>query len=416
MARGSSDESGHGEAPRSGAGVPRWVGRSEEPEEPPVAEAETAAESLRTTEHPLGRPGRPLDRRSPFFVGMTAAAGVAVTYGVVQLIIAVREVLLLIGLAFFVAMGFEPAVSWLVRHRMPRWAAVSCVVLIAVGMVAGFLAAAIPALSAQTGQFTQQLPGYVSSMQDPNTLLGQLNTRFGIQDRVQQLLSGRTETLAQGLLGAGRLLLGAISGSVVVAVLFVYFLATMPRIRRALYRLVPAERRPRAVLIGDEVFFRVGGYVLGNVITSLIAGLATFVWLVIFGVPYPLLLASLVAILDLVPIVGTVLAAIVVSLVSLTVSVPVALATVAYFLVYRFLEDYLLVPKIIGRTVRVPAVVTVLAVLVGGTLLGVIGALIAIPVAAVVLLLVQELALPRLDRQQDEKRSTGNDWRGNTAG
>jgi predicted PurR-regulated permease PerM len=114
-------------------------------------------------------------------------------------------------------------------------------------------------------------------------------------------------------------------------------------------------------------------------------------------VPYPLLLAILVAVLDLIPVLGSTIAGVVVCLVALTVSVPVALATGGFFLVYRLAEDYLLVPKIIGRVLKVPGLVTVVAVLLGGVLLGVIGALVAIPVAAAVLLIVREVLVPRLD-------------------
>ena len=329
---------------------------------------------------------------------MTAAAGVAVTYGVVQLIITARQVLILIGLALFLAMSLESTVSWLVRHRLPRWTAVLGVLVVALGVVAGFLAAAIPALITQARQFAVQVPRYLQSLQDPRSTLGWLNAQFAVQQRVQQWLSGQAATLAQGLLGAGQLLLGVISGLVVVLVLVVYFLAAKPRIVPALCRLVPAQQRPRAVRIGDEIFVQTGGYLLGNLITSLIAGTVTFVWLVIFGVPFPLLLAVLVALLDLVPLVGTLTFSVIVSLVSLTVSVPVGLATVGFLIVYRVVEDYLLVPKIMGQTVQVPAIVTVVAVLLGGALLGVIGALIAIPMAAVIQLLLRELVLPHLDQ------------------
>jgi predicted PurR-regulated permease PerM len=177
----------------------------------------------------------------------------------------------------------------------------------------------------------------------------------------------------------------------------VYFLIDMPRVRTSLYRLVPHTRRPRAILIGDEVFAKVGAYVLGNVLISVITGSATFIWLSVFGVPYPLLLGIFVALLDLVPVVGSTIAGVVVAVVALTVSLPVCIATIAFFVVFRVIEDYLLVPRIIGRAVKVPAMLTVVAVLLGGALLGIVGALVAIPVAAALQLLVNEVLYPRLD-------------------
>ncbi len=190
----------------------------------------------------------------------------------------------------------------------------------------------------------------------------------------------------------------AVADAGIVAVLTTYFLIDYPRIRTNLYRLVPHSRRPRAIAIGDQILAGVGGYVLGNVLISVITAVCTFAWLLIFDVPYPLILALLVALLDLIPIVGSTIAGgVVVALVSLTVSVPTALATVAFFIALRLLEDYLLVPKIIGKTVAVPALVTVVAVLLGGALLGIVGALLAIPVAAALLLLARETLFPRLD-------------------
>ena len=183
----------------------------------------------------------------------------------------------------------------------------------------------------------------------------------------------------------------------IVIVLTVYFVVDMPRIRTTLYRLVPHSRRPRAILIGDEVFAKVGAYVLGNVLISVITGAATFIWLKAFGVPYPLLLAIFVAVLDLVPIVGSTVAGVVVAAVALTVSLPICIATIVFFVAFRLIEDYLLVPRIIGRVVKVPALITVVAVLIGGALLGIVGALVAIPIAAALQLLTQEVLYPRLD-------------------
>jgi predicted PurR-regulated permease PerM len=358
-----------------------------------VDEAATIAEETGG----LGRPGRPMNKRSPFFVGMSAAAGVAVTYGLVELVIRARAVLVLIGLALFIAAGLEPAVSWLTRHRFPRWAAVTTILLIAVGVFAGFLAAAIPPLTTQATALANELPHYLHTLQNHNSSLGRLNTRFHIQQRLSKLLSTKGTALVGGVLGAGALVLSAATSVLAVAVLVIYFLAAMPRIRLFVYRLAPQSRRARVILIGDEIFTKVGGFVLGNFLTSVIAGLGTYVWLLIFGVPYAILLALLVALLDLIPVVGSTAGGAIVSLVALTVSLPVAIATLGFYIAYRLAEDYLIVPRILGRTVQVPAVVTVVALLVGGALMGIIGALVAIPVAAALRLLLHEVAFHRLD-------------------
>ncbi|MEV4316777.1 AI-2E family transporter [Actinocrispum sp. NPDC049592] len=368
------------------------VGQPHEAEEGPVAEAEAEAARISSPERPRGTMGKPFNRRSPFLIGLTAAAGVAVTYGLVLMVVGLRDVLIVIGLALFIAIGLEPLVSWLVVRRWPRWLAVTTVFLAAFGLLAGFLAAAIPVIVEQATQLVQKVPTYVQQAQDRSSWLGQLNARLHLQQAIEQSISG-----GSSLVQAGLAVFGVLTNFVVLVVLSIYFVADLPRIRAAAYRLVPNSRRPRAILIGDEIFVKVGGYVLGNLLVSAIAGALFLTWLLIFGVPYAVLLAITVAVLDLIPVVGSVVGGILVSLVALTVSLPVCLATVGFVILYRFAEDYVLVPKIIGRAVKVPAIVTVVAVLLGGALLGVVGALVAIPVAAAALLLTQELLFPRLD-------------------
>ena len=370
----------------------------QEPIEGPVAEAEAIAAEISTDEHPMGALGRRFNRRSPFFIGMTAAAGVAVTYATVQLIILAGNVIVLIGLSLFLAVGMEPAVSWLVKHRFPRWAGVALVLVLILGVIGGFIAAAIPALIAQGQQLVQSAPGYLQRAQDHSSFIGQLNDRFHLTEKLQSLISTSGDVAVQGVVTAGLAVFSALADTVIVLVLTAYLLVDMPRIRALLYRMVPHSRRPRAILMGDDILAKVGGYVLGNVVISLIAGGLTFGWLIAFHAPYPLLLAIMVALFDLVPVVGSTIAGIVVALVALTISLPFCLTTIAFFVIYRAAEDYLLIPRIIGRAVKVPALVTIVSVLIGGALLGVIGALVAIPAAAALLLIAREILFPRLDQ------------------
>jgi predicted PurR-regulated permease PerM len=371
--------------------------RPERAHEDVMQEAIDSAAAMAEETGGLGRPGRPLDRRSPFFIGMTAAAGVAVTYGVAELVIRARSVLVLIGLALFMAAGLDPAVSWLEERWLPRWAAVVAVIGAVAGVLAAFAVAAIPPLASQASMLARNLPHYLHSLNDPRSELGRLNLHYHLEQRAQQLLSSHGTSIVGGLLGVGSVVLSATTSAVVVVVLTVYFLAGLPRIKLFFYRLAPRSRRARVILIGDEIVTKVGGYLLGNVLTSLIAGIGTFCWMLIFGIPYPVLLGLLVALLDLIPVVGSTIGGVIVTLVALTISWPVALATLGFYVVYRFAEDYLVVPRVMGRTMRVPAALTAVAVLVGAALLGLIGALVAIPAAAAVRLLLQEVAFRRTD-------------------
>ncbi|MBX9918962.1 MAG: AI-2E family transporter [Mycolicibacterium frederiksbergense] len=352
---------------------------------------------MTSPEQPLGEPGKKFDRRSPFFIGLAGSAGVALTYGVVHLLASLSSILTVIGVAFFLALGLEPVVSRLVNHGLPRWLSTALVFVVFVAGIATFAAAAFPPLFAQITDLVNRAPLYLQQAQDHSSFIGRLNDRFQLQQRFTDAVDSIDGSALNHVVSAGTAVLEGVADTLIAIVLTLYFLADMPRIRSTIYRLVPHTRRPRAILIGDEVFAKVGAYVLGNVLISLLAGAATLIWLTAFDVPYPLLLAILVAILDLVPVVGSTIAGIVVGAVALTVSIPVCLATIAFYIAFQMVEDYVLVPRIIGRAVHVPALTTVVAVLIGATLLGVVGALVAIPIAAALQLIVQEVLYPRLD-------------------
>jgi predicted PurR-regulated permease PerM len=362
----------------------------------PVREAIEDAEAERRAGG-LGKPGKPLNARSPFMIGMMGAAGVAVTFGLVELFLRATSVLILIGLAFFIAAGLDPVVVWLTRHGLRRWAAVVIVILALFAFIGGFVAAAIPPVSAQTSTLINEMPKYVHQLQDHSSTLGRLNDKYHIQQRVSSLLSTKGSALVGGVIGAGQIVVSTLSSMLLVAVMTVYFLVGMPQTKLFLYHLVPHSRRTRVVLLGDEIFTKVGGYVLGNVITSFIAGAGTFVWMLAWGIPYPALLGLLVFLLDLIPIIGSMVGGVIVTLVALTVSLPVAIGTLVFYAGYKLAEDYLLVPRIIGHTVRVAPLGGMVAIVLGGVVLGIVGALIALPTAAAIQLLLEEVTFRRLD-------------------
>lgn len=297
-------------------------------------------------------------------------------------------------------MGLEPAVAWQVRHRVPRGLAVVAVVLAVAALIGGFVAAAVSPISAEVSQFASNLPHYQTDLAQGKGWLGHLVRTLHLQGSVRSLNTSSTFkpkiSWLGGVLGAGRYVLNAATAAVSVVVLTIYFLYAFPQLHRLWLRLVPRSRRDRAGPITDEVFTRVGGFVLGNVLTSVVSGLLTTLWLAAFGVPYPVLLGLFVALFDLIPIIGSTVAGAVVTLVSLVKGIPVAVGTLAFYVFYRFFEDYLLTPRVMRHTVSVSPGLTIVATLIGATLLGFIGALVAIPVAAAVRLLLEEVALPRL--------------------
>jgi predicted PurR-regulated permease PerM len=346
----------------------------------------------------LGTLGRPFDHRSPFFMGLTGFLGVAVAYVFARGIADVSSVLVIIGLALFIAIGLDPILVFLVNRGMKRGVAVAIVTFGFMLVIAAFVLAAVSPLTHEIQSLVKNYPRYKANIAAGKGWAGKLAVKF----HLTSYLKGKKSQLKiplGGVLGAGKLLLSLGVATISIVALTIYFLIALPGVKKLWLSLIPRSRRVRAELLTDEVFGRVGGFMLGNLLTSLISGVGTYIWLLIFGVPYAVLLSLVVALFDLIPMVGSTIAGIIVSLVALTKGVPVGIATAGFYVVYRYLEDYLVNPRVMKHTVKVTPGLTIIATLIGGTLLGLIGALVAIPVAATIHLMLEEMAIPRQNQR-----------------
>ena len=364
-------------------------------------EAEQAARAAeREAEQPeFGRLGRPLRRDSPFMIGFLGALGVFVAWFLTQAVVQARSVIVLIVVALFLAIGLNPVVERLVQRGLRRGAAVLIVFVVVIGAFVGFGYAVLPPVIHQSNGFVQELPSYLSDLRR-NPTVRQLDDDYGVIGRAQEYvkspdLGART---FGGVVGVGKLVISAIFSALSVLILTLYFLAALPSIKRQTYRLVPATRRERVTLLGDEVLNRIGGFVSGALTVAFIAGLTSYFFLLAVDMPFALALAVFVAIFDLIPLIGATIAAVVVTLVGLTQSLVIGLLCIGFYVAYQQFENYVVYPRVMRRAVDVPAPVTIVAVLIGGALLGVIGALLAIPVAAAVLLVVRQVTIPRMDQ------------------
>jgi predicted PurR-regulated permease PerM len=359
-------------------------------------DAEVAGED---TGDGFGRLGRPLRRDSPFMLGFLGALGVFLAWFLTQALLEARGVLVLILIALFLAIGLNPTVEWLTGHNMRRGAAIAIVFFGVIGAFVGFGFAVVPPVVEQSNAFVKELPSYLDDLRK-NPTVRQFDDDYGVIERAQDYVtSGELGQRAfGGLLGVGRVVLNAVFGAFTVLIMTLYFLAALPSMKRQTYRLVPASRRERVTLLGDEVLARTGGFVSGALSVAFIAAFCSYVFLRIVDLPYAIALAVFVGLLDLIPLVGATIAAVVVSLIGFTESVGVGVACVIFYVAYQQFENYVVYPRVMRRAVDVPAPVTVVAVLLGGALLGVVGALIAIPVAAAVLLVVRQVAIPRMDQ------------------
>jgi predicted PurR-regulated permease PerM len=344
----------------------------------------------------FGEPGRPF-HRNPFLVGFLGGLGLLLAYGVFAGLRNAASILFLVFVALFLAVGLNPAVTRLRQWGMPRGLAVLTVTLGILLLFCGGLFALIPPLVTQTVELINNTPDFIRSLQR-NQAINDLVVRYKILERVQSALNARTVTNALGgVVGGARLLFGTAFNILTVLVLTIYFMAAFDRIKRAAYRLVPATRRQRVELLGDEILAKVGAYMVGALAIAVVAGVSTWVFALIVGLAYPFALAVVVAICDLIPQIGATLGAVIVSIVGFATSLTAGIACIVFFIVYQQVENYLIYPKVMKRSVEVSDVAAVVAALMGVGLFGVLGALIAIPMVAGVQLILREVVYPSMD-------------------
>lgn len=349
-------------------------------------------------ENPYGLPGRPVSKRSPFYLGLMGGLGLAVAYLLTQIVAGVSSVLVIVVVSLFLAIGLNPAVEALMKRGASRRAAVSVVFFGVVAFFIGFGAAIVPPVVDQTSNFAKNYKGYIEQAEKNKTVKDLDNKLHFINPLKSQVKDGKFVNNAfGGVLGATKTALSATFTTLTILILTLYFTSSLPTIKRAAYQLVPRSRRSRFGLLADEILLRIGGYVGGAIGIALIAGLSSFVLLEILGVPYALALAMVVTVTDLIPLIGATIGAAIVTLVAFFTSASDGVICLAFYVAYQQIENFIIYPRVMRRSVSVPPVVTIIAALVGGTLLGVVGALLAIPTAAAVLLIIEEVVVPRQD-------------------
>ncbi|MGW7546782.1 AI-2E family transporter [Streptomyces sp. NPDC054770] len=341
--------------------------------------------------------GSPGPSRSWLAIGFQLSLGALLAYLLVHAVESIVSIVMLTLLALVIAISAEPFVQALLRRGLPRSWAVT-IVLVGLALFLGALSLLfVTPITNEVNALARNVPIWLQQLQNHHSELGRLEDKYHLVEKAKQAMgSGGANSVASGLLGAGQLVVTTVSGLSLVVTLTIYFLSGLPTLKEFCLRFVAGSRREHAAEITDEILSRTGRYMLANVATSVIAGVATYVWLQIFGVPYPAALGVFVAVMDLVPLVGSTIGGIVVSLVALVVSWPVAIATAVFYIFFRVAEDYLITPKAMKYAVEVHPLVTVLGVVIGGDLLGLIGALLAIPIAVAIGLLLEDAVFPRI--------------------
>jgi len=340
--------------------------------------------------------------QNAFRFGLFGGLGVLLALLIGASISSLATIITYIGAALFLALGIDPAVSFLERRKLPRWLAILIVLIVILGVFAGLVFAIIPVVSDQIGTLIDQIPSIVKAFENNEfqkwfeaTLpwLDYNDTLTTVQNELTKNLGGITGAAFSTVFTIAN---GAFGG-LIVLILTLYFVASLASIKRGLYQLVPATKRERFIDISEQITASVGRYVVGQVALGLCNGILSFVFLTfIVGAKYSALLAFIAFLFSLIPLVGTISGSVVITLaVWLFNGSPSVIAVAIYYVIYMQVEAYVLSPNIMNRAVKVPGAVVVIAALAGGSLLGILGALIAIPVAASALLIVKQVIIPR---------------------
>jgi predicted PurR-regulated permease PerM len=310
--------------------------------------------------------------------------------------------------AMFIALGLDPLVRWIEARGLPRPVGVGAVLLILAGLATLLGTVVIPTIARQALDFLNNFPDTFDRFLESDFMVT-LDQQWGIRDRVDAEAGNFFSSLfsdsnvvgsfLNSLINAGSTIAQVITGTLIVMFLALYFLASLPTIKAWGVRLAPTSRRPRVEELTERITRSVGNYVMGQAIVALLNATVAFILMTIVGVPFPLLTAFVVALLAFVPLVGGVVAGILVTFIALLQGWQTALIYALCYFAYLQVEAYYVSPRIMKRAVAVPAAVAVIAVAGGGALWGVLGAIVAIPVAASALLLVREVLVPLQDRR-----------------
>ncbi len=342
--------------------------------------------------------------QNAFRLGLFGGLGVLVAIGVGVALGTLATIITYVGAAIFLALGLDPAVSWLERHRFPRWLAILTVVVLVLAVFTGLVFAVIPVIVRQTTNLIDGLTPLIATLGDQNNnWVADVQQNLPDYIDLQALIAGSLEfiqnnitSIGGGVLQVGLGIASGAFGIIIVLILTLYFVASLNSMKRGMYQLIPASKRARFTDIAEQISDSVGRYVVGQATLALFNGILSFIYLTIVGAEYPALFAFIAFLFSLVPLIGTLSGSILITLSCLVFDgVPTAIAVAIYYIVYMQLEAYVLNPNIMNRAVKVPGVIVVIAALSGGTLLGILGALIAIPVAASVLLIINQVVVPR---------------------
>lgn len=351
----------------------------------------------------FGTLGAPLNHSHPFYFGFLAASGAIIAITLLRALASASQVFVLIIISLFFAMGLNPAVLFIERRGFSRAKAVAATVAAVVAFVGVFIWVAAPLIIDQVDALIHNAPQLISDLKN-NSTINELNSNYGIIDTIQTKVQSSIKDgkfvigAFGGVIGVGKAVISGALSALTILVLTLYFLAALPTVTNDAYRLVPASRRERVAKISDAIIFRVGAFVGGQITITFFASLFIFILGIVLDLPYKSALALVVFVCGLIPLIGHFIGMTIVTLIALTVSPLIAAISLASYIIYVQFENYVLTPKVMKRSLSIPGLVTIIAALIGTSLLGLVGGILAVPIAAAVLLILDEVIYPKADK------------------
>ena len=351
----------------------------------------------------FGTAGKPVNTSHPFYFGFMVTIGALLALTMLQALASASAVFILIIISIFLAAGLNPAVLFFQNRGLNRGASVGAVMASVLLFVAAFIAIAVPPLLDQGNQLLDNAPALIKDLNN-NAFINDLNNKYGVIDSLQTKIDSLIKdgqfaiTAFGGVIGVGKAVVSGLVSTITILVLTLYFLASLPQVINIALRFVPATRRDRVSKLTNAIVGRIGSFVGGQAIIAALAATFILIMGLIIGMPYPGPLAMVVLICGFIPLVGHFIGMSIVTVVSLTDSLTTAAIALGAYIVYVQIENYVITPRIMRKSLAIPGLVTIIAALLGASLLGLVGGLLAVPIAAAVLLILDEVVFPRADQ------------------
>ena len=368
-----------------------------------IKKAATRAPKAEKAAADYGTMGAPINRAHPFYFGFIATLGALTAIVLMRALASVSQIFVLILIALFLAMGLNPAVEALRKRNLSRNAAVTVIFSSVILFVIFFALVVVPPVISQGTNLIQSGPQLLQDLMK-NETISKLNTQYGLIDTLQERLKSVTSdgtlliSTFGGVIGVGKSVLSGFFTALTILVLTLYFITSLPQAVNLGLSLVPASRRDRVGLLTHAIIARVGSFVGSQILIAAMAAVFVTILATILGLPSPIAIGMFVLVAALIPLIGHFIGAGIFTLIALSQSLVIGIVAFVAYVVYVQIENYVVTPRIMKRTLSVPGAVTIIAALIGSSLLGLVGGLLAVPVAASIILILDEVVIPRANK------------------